>query len=81
MKKYIVLSLVFLCFCMLAHAAAIKKTNLKVLYVGGTSNIDVMSTVPDASALARDIAARTASFGQMLKGVFYGGEMYQRQGV
>lgn len=70
MKKYIILSLVFLCFCMLAHAAAIKKTNLKVLYVGGTSNIDVTSIAPDASTLARDIAARTASFGQMLKEYF-----------
>jgi hypothetical protein len=70
MKKYIILNLFILCFSMLTNAAAIKKTNLKVLYVGGTSNIDVTSTTPDASSLARSIADRAASFGQMLKQYF-----------
>ncbi len=47
-----------------------KKTNLKVLYVGGHSNMDTDATVMDSAAIARDIQERKASFEQFLNTYF-----------
>jgi hypothetical protein len=50
--------------------AGIHKSNLKVLYVGGTPDIDNVGNRPDSAVLAQSCAKRMASFEKMLKRYF-----------
>ena len=46
----------------------IEKQPLKVLYVGGSADIQVLNeTISDSTALRKSIADRTAAFGEMLR--------------
>ena len=49
----------------------IEKQPLKVLYVGGSADIQVLNeTISDSTALRKSIADRTAAFGEMLRQYF-----------
>lgn len=48
----------------------IRKSGLKVLYVGGSPDIDNMASRPDSAAVARSVTRRMASFEKMLKRYF-----------
>ena len=62
---------IVLCLCLSGGLqAGIRKSNLNVLYVGGSSDIDNMSGRPDSVVLAQSVAKRMASFEKMLKRYF-----------
>lgn len=50
--------------------AGIRKSNLRVLYVGGSPDIDNMSARPDSALVAQSVVKRMASFEKMLKRYF-----------
>ena len=68
MKK--LLTLCLLLMATVAMSGAVKKTNLKVLYVGGHSNMETYATDYDSVANARSIEERKASFEQFLNTYF-----------
>ena len=47
-----------------------KKSNVSVLYVGGSSDMETFGVKVDSVALQKDMAERTASFEKMLKQYF-----------
>ena len=57
------------CLTIMAQAA-VKKTNLSVLYVGGHSNMETFGTDYDKEANAKSITERMASFEQFLREYF-----------
>ena len=57
------------CLTIMAQAA-VKKTNLRVLYVGGHSNMETFGTDYDKEANAKSITERMASFEQFLREYF-----------
>lgn len=50
--------------------AGIRKSDLRVLYVGGSPDIDNMSARPDSALVAQSVVKRMASFEKMLKRYF-----------
>jgi len=68
MKK--LLTTLFVLTLALVASAAVKKTNLKVLYVGGHSDLETFATDYDSAANAKSIEARKAAFEQLLKEYF-----------
>ena len=67
MKKLLTLLLLI---AAITVSGAEKKTNLKVLYVGGNTNMNTDAAVIDSAAIARDIQERKASFEQFLNTYF-----------
>ena len=67
MKK--LLSFLLVACCVFA-AYAQKKQDLKILYVGGSSNYDTISDKPDSLLVARSAKERMTSFEKMLKRYF-----------
>jgi hypothetical protein len=67
MKKIVLLLALF---CMTLSAAAVKKTDLSVLYVGGHSDIDTFDTPYDTLANAKSIVARTKAWVDYLNTYF-----------
>lgn len=67
-----ILSLAVLTFCACAMVmGAVKKTKLKVLYVGGHSNYEVFGNKGiDADEIARSVAERTAAWKEYLEQYF-----------
>ena len=60
-----------LCLCLSGGLqAGIRKSNLKVLYVGGSPDVDYVGNRPDSAVLAQSSAKRMASFDKMLKRYF-----------
>lgn len=57
------------CLCSTLEAQ-MKKSDLKVLYVGGTADIQTIAVEVDSVVLQKEIAKRTASFEKMLKQYF-----------
>jgi hypothetical protein len=68
MKKIIIISILLSIFTMPAWGQ-IRKSNLKILYVGGSSDTDRYS-VKDTTGLKKNIGERMASFETMLKEYF-----------
>lgn len=68
MKRLIILTLLA-CLTIMAQAA-VKKTNLSVLYVGGHSNMETFASYDDKEANAKSITERMASFEQFLREYF-----------
>ena len=68
LRKLLVVGL--LCCLCSALEAQIKKSDLKVLYVGGTADIQTFAAKVDSVVLQKEIAKRTASFENMLKQYF-----------
>ena len=68
MKKSILLTL--LLSIVLATSAAVKQTKLRVLYVGGNSNFDIVSNIVDSLTNAQSVKERMASFEAFLKEYF-----------
>ena len=68
MRKFALLLSIVFCFSMLAQ----KKQNLKVLYVGGTSNYELMGVElkPDSVELERSTQERMKSFDTLLRRYF-----------
>ena len=54
----------------LCAGATVKKTNLRVLYVGGHSDFETFATEFDSVANAKSIVERTAAFERLLKEYF-----------
>ena len=60
-----------LCLCLSGGLqTGIRKSNLKVLYVGGSPDVDYVGNRPDSAVLAQSSAKRMASFDKMLKRYF-----------
>ena len=70
LRKLLVVGLLC-CLCSTLEAQ-IKKSDLKVLYVGGTADIQTFAAKVDSVVLQKEIAKRTASFENMLKQYFEG---------
>ena len=68
LRKLLVVGLLC-CLCSTLDAQ-IKKSDLKVLYVGGTADIQTFAEKVDFVVLQKEIAKRTASFENMLKQYF-----------
>ena len=51
-------------------SAGIKKSDLKVLYVGGSPNVDIFTAQVDSAVVAASVKERMASFEQFLKKYF-----------
>ena len=68
MKKSILLTL--LMAIALSVGASVKKTNLRVLYVGGHGDLETIATDYDSVANAKSIVARTAAFERLLNEYF-----------
>lgn len=68
MKRIITLTLLA-CLTIVVQAA-VKKTNLSVLYVGGHSNMETFATDVDKEANAKSVSERMASFEQFLNEYF-----------
>ena len=64
-----ILTLLLLLFCG-SLSAGIKKINLKVLYVGGSPNVDTFTAKVDSAVMAASVKERMASFEQFLKKYF-----------
>ena len=65
-----ILLLISLAVVVITASAAVKKTNLKVLYVGGHSDIETIGTDYDKAAHERGVKERTAAFEQLLNEYF-----------
>lgn len=68
MKRLLTISI--LLTLALAASAAVKKTSLKVLYVGGHSDLETFGEQVDSAENAKSIAARTAAWEQYLNEYF-----------
>ena len=68
MKKSILFTL--LMAIALSVGATVKKTNLRVLYVGGHGDLETIATDYDSVANAKSIVARTAAFERLLNEYF-----------
>ena len=68
LRKLLVVGLLC-CLCSTLDAQ-VKKSDLKVLYVGGTADIQTFAVEVDSVVLQEEIAKRTASFENMLKQYF-----------
>ena len=68
MKKLLIFG--FLCCLYGILGAQIKKSDLKILYVGGSSGIEVFGRNTDSATVQKDAMARTVSFEKMLKQYF-----------
>ena len=68
MKKLLIFG-VLCCLCGIL-SAQIKKSDLKILYVGGSSDIEVFGRNTDSATVQKDAMARTVSFEKMLKQYF-----------
>ena len=69
MKKIFLLSTLLLTMS-ITVMGAVKKTKLRVLYVGGHSNLETFATDYDKAENERSIKERTASFEQFLNEYF-----------
>ena len=65
MKKIFLLSTLLLTMS-ITVMGAVKKTKLRVLYVGGHSNLETFATDYDKAENERSVKERTASFEQFL---------------
>ena len=70
MKMKCIIMVVFLLALCCSLQAGIKKSNLRVLYVGGTPDMDTYSAQHDSLETARSVAERMAAFEEMLKRYF-----------
>ena len=71
MKRFLSMMALALFACIATMAANVKKTNLKVLYVGGHSDIETFGTRDyDKEANAKSIVARTAAWKSFLETYF-----------
>ena len=71
MKRFLSMMALALFACIATMAANVKKTNLKVLYVGGHSDIETFGTHDyDKEANAKSIVARTAAWKSFLETYF-----------
>ena len=62
MKRFLSMMAIALLACIATMAATVKKTNLKILYVGGHSDIETFGTKDyDKAENAKSIVARTAA--------------------
>lgn len=64
------LSLMLVAVCCLVTATAQKKQDLRILFVGGSSNYDTISQKVDSAQVAESAGERMASFTKMLKRYF-----------
>ena len=60
MKRLLIIG-VLCCLCGMLGAQN-KKSDLKVLYVGGSSDLETFGVKVDSAALQKSVAERTASF-------------------
>lgn len=65
LRKIFISCLLVLCCGTLG--AAVKKSSLRVLYVGGNSNYETMGVDIDSATIAASVKERTAAFGSFLK--------------
>ena len=65
MRKLLLIGLLC-CLCGMLGAQN-KKSDLKVLYVGGSADLETFGVKVDSAALQKSVAERTASFEKMLK--------------
>lgn len=71
MKRFLSMMAIALLACIATMAATVKKTNLKILYVGGHSDIETFGTKDyDKAENAKSIVARTAAWKQFLETYF-----------
>ena len=68
MRKLLLIGLLC-CLCGMLGAQN-KKSDLKVLYVGGSADLETFGVKVDSAALQKSVAERTASFEKMLKQYF-----------
>ena len=68
MRKLLLIGLLC-CLCGMLGAQN-KKSDLKVLYVGGSADMETSGVKVDSAALQKSVAERTASFEKMLKKYF-----------
>ena len=68
MKRILIIYI--LCYLCIGAQAQVKKSNVSVLYVGGSSDMETFGVKVDSVALQKDMAERTASFEKMLKQYF-----------
>ena len=68
MRKLLLIGLLC-CLCGMLGAQN-KKSDLKVLYVGGSADLETFGVKVDSAALQKSVAERTASFEKMLKKYF-----------
>lgn len=68
MKKLFFIGLI-LCICCVSWAK-IDKSNLRILYVGGSGNIETSLGIVDSVAFRKDVQERMASYENMLKQYF-----------
>lgn len=69
MKRQFFISIMLVLMCCVANAA-VKKSNISVLYVGGSCNYDSYSAPKEQTALDNDIKARMDAFDQLLRTYF-----------
>lgn len=71
MKRFLSMMAIALLACIATMAATVKKTNLKVLYVGGHSDMEIFGERNyDKEANAKSIEARTAAWKSFLETYF-----------
>lgn len=71
MKRFLSIMAIALLACIATMAATAKKTNLKVLYVGGHSDIETFGVADyDKEAHAKSIVTRTAAWKVFLETYF-----------
>ena len=71
MKRFLSIMAIALLACIATMAATVKKTNLKVLYVGGHSDIETFGVADyDKEAHAKSIETRTAAWKSFLETYF-----------
>lgn len=71
MKKFLSMMTIALLACIATMAATVKKTNLKVLYVGGHSDMEIFGEKNyDKEAHAKSIETRTAAWKSFLETYF-----------
>lgn len=64
------LTIGILCCLYIGAQAQVKKSDVSVLYVGGSADMDAVGEKVDSAELRRSVAERTASFEKMLKDYF-----------
>ena len=69
MKRKLLTIGILCCLCIGAQAQ-VKKSDVSVLYVGGSADMDAIGEKVDSAELRKSVAERTASFEKMLKHYF-----------
>lgn len=69
MKRKLLTIGILCCLCIGAQAQ-VKKSDVSVLYVGGSADMDAVGEKVDSAELRRSVAERTASFEKILKHYF-----------